>query len=161
MFDRKWFPMTRTRALWAGAAALALLAVGVAPASAAPPSNEGCTFSRGTTTCVTTSTSTTTYAAPEGVDGKRTSDGRTVWGDTCLAFHPTTWYYGAGLDTTLEVSATTTTTTTYQGRVARHDKKTSSTTTTSDPSYRITSGEVYCYTTAGTGLYRLFAPYPS
>jgi hypothetical protein len=153
--------MTRTRALWGGAGALALLAVGVAPASAAPLNNDGCTFSRGTTTCVTSSTATTTYDAPDGVEGTRTRDGETVWGDTCLAFHPTTWYYGAFPDTSVEVSVTTTTTVTYEGRVARHDKKRSSVTTVAPPSYRITSGEVYCYTNEGARLYRLSAPYPS
>ena len=120
--------MVPRRVVLGGAAALAALTWGAAPAVAAAPTPSGCSFSQGTTTCVTTESAVTTYDAPHGVDGTRISTGPTVWGDACLSFEPTTWYYGAFDGTTVETEVTTTSTTTYRGRTAHHDKKTSSTT---------------------------------
>jgi hypothetical protein len=83
-----------------------------------------------------------------------------VWGDACLAFVPTTWYYGAIEGAAIQVTVTTTTTTTYRGRVARHDKKISSSTVVAPPAYRVTEGAIYCYPTSGNPM-RFDAPYPA
>lgn len=153
--------MVPRRVVLGGAAALAALTWGAAPAVAAAPTPSDCSFSKGTTTCVTSTSAVTTYDAPNGVDGARTSAGPTVWGDACLSFEPTTWYYGAFDGTTIETEVTTTTTTTYRGRTAHHDKKISSSTVVSPPAYRVNAGSIYCYTTRVLGPIRFDAPYPS
>jgi len=152
--------MNLRRVALGGAATLAALTWGVAPAVAAPSTEDGCSFAQGTTTCVTTESDVHTVDAPDGVDGTRISAGPTVWGDACLAFVPTTWYYGAIEGAAIQVTVTTTTTTTYRGRVARHDKKISSSTVVAPPAYRVTEGAIYCYPTSGNPM-RFDAPYPA
>ncbi len=151
--------MLPRRVLLGGAGTLAALTLGVAPAVAAPINPEGCSFHRGTTTCVTTQSATLTFESGDGVSGRRVSEGGvTAWGDACLAFQPATWYYGAYGDTTLEVTTTTTTTTTYRGR-ARHDRKIASTSTVSS-AYDLTEGAIFCYTTNSPNPVIIDAPYP-
>ena len=152
--------MVPRRVVLGGAAALAALTWGAAPAVAAPTPS-GCSFSKGTTTCVTSTSAVTTYDAPNGVDGRRVSAGPTVWGDACLSFEPTTWYYGAFDGTTVETEVTITSTTTYRGRTAHHDKKISSTTVVSPPALRVSAGAIYSYTTRSLGPFVFDAPYPS
>jgi hypothetical protein len=142
------------------AATLVALACGVAPASAAPSGGDGCSFAKGVTTCVTATSEVTTVSAPDGVDGTRVSAGRTVWGNACLEFVPSTWYYGAFNGTSIQETVTTTTTTTYRGRTARHDKKISTDTVVGPPTHRVTEGEIFCYG-ARLNPYRFEAPYPS
>lgn len=154
--------MVPRRVALSSAGALAVLSMGFTPAVAAPPTPGGCSFSHGTTTCVTTQSAVQTYESVEGEDGKRVSAGDvTVWGRACLAYEPTTWYYGAFRDSALEVTTTTTTTTSYHGRMARHDKKISSDTVVSEPAYRVTTGTLYCYTKRVLGPIEFEAPYPS
>lgn len=151
--------MNARRTAVAGAATLVALAFGVVPAVAAPSAHDGCSFSRGTTTCVTTESDVQTFSAPDGVDGTRVSAGPTVWGSACLAFAPGTYYYGAFDGAAIQVTVTTTTTTTYRGRTARHEKKTSSSTVVAPATYRVTEGSIYCYV-SGKAPQTFDAPYP-
>lgn len=153
--------MVPRRVVLGGAAALAALTWGAAPAVAAAPTPSGCSFSQGTTTCVTAASAVTTYDAPSGVDGTRVPAGPTVGGDACLFFEPTTWFYGAFDGASIEKVVTTTTTTTYRGRTAHHDKQISFTTVVSPPAYRVSAGSIYCYTTRVLGPITFDAPYPS
>lgn len=149
--------MNARRAVVVGAVAVAVLACGVAPAVAAPSQSDGCSFARGTTTCVTTESQVLTYTAPEGVDITKIAV-PSAWGSACLAFVPITTLYGAFDGTVLQETLTTTTTSTYRGREARHDKKISSS-TASAATYRVTHGSIYCYSQGKPIVFD--APYPS
>ena len=153
--------MALRRVVLGCAGALAAVSLGVAPAVAAPPTPDGCRFSQGTTTCVTTESSVQTFTTVDGEDGRVSAGNVTVWGRACLAYEPTTYLYGAFGGSALEVTTTTTTTTSYHGRMARHDKKISSDTVVSGPTYRVTAGTLYCYTRRVLGPVLFDAPYPS
>ncbi len=151
--------MNARRAVVVGAATLAALSCGVAPAVAAPPADDGCSFFHGTTTCITTTSDVQTFSAPDGVDGTKVSAGPTAWGSACLAFAPGTWYYGAFDGAAIQETVTTTTTTTYRGRTGRH-KKTTTSTVVAPATYRVTEGTIYCYV-KGQAPQTFDAPYPS
>lgn len=109
---------------------------------------------------MTTTSEVTTISAPDGIDGTRISAGPTAWGNACLEFVPTTWYYGAFDGTAIQQTVTTTTTTTYRGRTTHPKKEVSTHTVVAAPTYRVTEGEIYCYGNR-LGPYRFEAPYPS
>lgn len=150
--------MNARRAVVVGAATVAVLTCGVAPAVAAPSPSDGCSFARGTTTCVTTESDVKTFTAPQGVDITKMTADPTAWGRACLSFLPTTNLYGAFDGSAIQEIVTTTTTQTYRGREARHDKKISSS-TVSTTSYRVTAGAIYCYSQGRPTVFD--APYPS
>ncbi|MEP6630662.1 MAG: hypothetical protein ABJA89_09330 [Lapillicoccus sp.] len=149
--------MIARRAAVVGAATLVGLACSIAPAVAAPSTGDGCSFARGTTTCVTTESHVQTYSAPAGVDITKITV-PSAWGSACLAFVPTTTLYGAFDGAVLQETVMTTTTSTYRGREARHDKKISSS-TDSATTYRVTHGSIYCYSQGKPIVFD--APYPS
>lgn len=128
----------RKRSFVVAAGALVLLGATALPAQAAPSS--GCTFARGTTTCV--STTTTSRALPPVTIQSGVDDG-TPSGQWCLATDGPDYPYYSAQDVVFTEVTTTTTTSTYRGR-SRGDGRKVTTTSTSSTSYVYTDGLLLC-----------------
>lgn len=108
----------RLRAGAVAAGAVALMLALASPAAAAPPEEPGCTFERGKTTCVTTTTET-------GTLGPITATGSTDDGTPQTAACEGFAFYRV-VDLVLATETTTTTTTVHRGAPGSNGRELSS-----------------------------------
>ena len=145
-------------------APLAAVALATPAANAAVKVPAGCTFdsTNGTTSCVTTSSSTQSFSAPNSTSGP-TSDG-SPWATFCLGKFPTSPQYqvdsvnsNTGSDDgygDISVETASTTSTTYRGTsTGKGNKPISSSSQITSTTYTVGDGTLVCVTPYGLAAY--------